>query len=95
MYGTVAHMQLKPGAEAEMQQQMKQYEALNVPGFVRSTIYRMDSNPNELYLAVVFENKEAYHANANNPERNALYEKMRSLLTRDPEWHDGEIIYYR
>ena len=95
MYGTVARMQLKPGAESKLQDYMRQFESLNVPGYVSSTVYRLDGAPNELYLAVVFENKDAYFANANNPEQDARYRQMRDLLTADPEWHDGEVVYHR
>ena len=95
MYGTVARMQLKPGAESQLQAQMQEFETLQVPGFVSSTVYRMDNAPNELCLAVVFESKETYFANANSPEQDARYRKMRELFTSDPEWHDGEVIYHQ
>lgn len=53
----------------------------------------MDKNANELMLVVMFESKDAYIANANEPAQNTRYEKMRGMLESDPEWHDGEIIY--
>jgi hypothetical protein len=53
----------------------------------------MDADANEFYVAVVFSSKEAYVANANSPEQNARFQAMRALLTSDPEWHDGEIVY--
>jgi antibiotic biosynthesis monooxygenase (ABM) superfamily enzyme len=93
MYGTIARMRLKPGAEAQMQELMKEYETLDVPGYVSSTVYRMDADSNEIYLAVVFEDKETYRANAGSPEQDARYRKMVELLDGEPDWHDGEVIY--
>ncbi len=93
MYGTVARMRLKPGVEAQMKEQLTRFEALDVPGFVTTYIYRMDADPDEIYMAVVFKDREAYFANANSPEQHSRYEQMRALLAADPEWHDGEIVY--
>jgi quinol monooxygenase YgiN len=93
MYGTVAKMRMKPGAEAQLQEQMQGFETLGVPGYVSSTVYRMDDDPNEIYLAVVFDSRETYHANAQSPEQDARYREMLALLEGEPEWHDGEIVY--
>jgi hypothetical protein len=53
----------------------------------------MDAQPDEFFMAAIFESKEAYVANARNPEQDARYRQLRELLVEDPEWHDGEIIY--
>lgn len=93
MYGTVARIRMKPGMEAQITEQMREYEAAQVPGSKAVYIYRMDAAPDEYYLAVVFESREAYFANANSPEQNARYQRLVELLTGEPEWHDGEIVY--
>jgi quinol monooxygenase YgiN len=93
MYGTIAKMQVKPGMEQRLQEFAGGSEGRNIPGYVNSVIYRMDANPNEYYLAVVFESKDAYLANANSPEQDADYRKLLELLVGEPEWHDGEIVY--
>ena len=95
MYGTVARMRLKAGSESRMQELMKEYETLDVPGYVATTVYRMDNDANEFYMAVVFEDAASYRANAESPEQNARYEKMVELLEGAPEWHDGEVVYSR
>jgi len=38
--------------------------------------------------------RETYHANAASPEQHARYLRLRALLTAEPEWHDGEVIYH-
>lgn len=92
MYGTIARLRVKPGVEAELAQQLRDFNAQRVPGFVRTEIYRMDADPAEHYMAVVFDSKEAYWANARSPEQDARFRQMLTLLEGEPEWHDGEII---
>jgi heme-degrading monooxygenase HmoA len=93
MYGTVARYRLKPGMEGQLIELAREFEAAQVPGFVASYAYRMDADPNNYYLAVVFESREAYVVNADSPEQDARYRQMLSLLEHAPEWHDGEIVY--
>ena len=93
MYGTVARMQIKPGAEGQLEQQLREFESLKVPGFVTTYVYHMDADPQTFYMAVVFDSKESYVANARSPEQDARYQQMRALLDSDPEWHDGEIVF--
>jgi len=92
MYGTIARLNVQPGKFDELMQHMQSYDHLPIPGMVHTHVYRADSNPDECWVAVAFESKEAYHANAGSPDQNSRYEAMRSLLTADPEWHDGDII---
>jgi heme-degrading monooxygenase HmoA len=90
-YGSVARMRLKPGAEDQMRQ-LTDADAGKIPGFAFSHVYRLDSGSNEYYLVVAFESREAYKANADNPEQHQRYLKYRELMEADPEWHDGEIV---
>jgi quinol monooxygenase YgiN len=93
MYGTVARLRAKPGTEAAFKQQQVEFDALKVPGFVGATVYRMDATADEYYLAVVFASKAAYEANAQDPAQDGRYQRLRALLTEDPDWHDGEIVH--
>lgn len=92
MYGTVARLQFKPGMQAEMQAQLDAVARRHVPGIVADYIYQTDADPNVHFLAVVFESKEAYLANAQSPEQHAEFLRLRELLAADPEWHDGTVI---
>ena len=91
MYGTVARLRIKPGAASQLDQNLQDFKALNVPGFLATYIYQMDADPNEVYMAVIFENKATYDANAQSPAQDARYRQMRALLESDPEWHDGAV----
>ncbi len=93
MYGTVAHLSAKPGTEAKMRESMREYESVKIPGAIATYIYRMDSNPNEYFMTVVFEDKDTYFANAHSPEQDARYRRLLDNLVKEPEWHDGEIVY--
>ncbi|HEY7035667.1 MAG TPA: antibiotic biosynthesis monooxygenase [Thermomicrobiales bacterium] len=92
MYGTVARMKIKPGAEEQLRQISRDFESIQVPGFVSQQIYRLDAHPNEYILVVAFESKDAYVANAGSPAQNDRYQQIRALLAAEPEWHDGEIV---
>jgi hypothetical protein len=60
---------------------------------VNTFVYRMDNDPNELYMAVVFEDKDSYMKNAGDPAQHERFLKMMEALESEPEWHDGEIVY--
>jgi heme-degrading monooxygenase HmoA len=95
MYGTIARLRIKAGMEDQfrqlLQSQASVFESGQVPGFVTSYTYRMDADPNDFFIAAVFESREAYWENAQRPEQDARYRQWLLLLEGEPEWHDGEI----
>ncbi len=94
MYGTVARMKVKPGEVDALKKVMDEFSATRQPkGYLGEIVYQTDNDPNELFVAVFFSSKEDYHANANDPEQDKEYQKMRAHLASDPEWHDGEVIH--
>ena len=93
MYGTIARFRAKPGMEERLKEQLHEFDEAKVPGAIAEYVYKSDSDPNVYELAVVFESKEAYFANANSPEQNARYERLMEMMSGEPEWHDGEIVY--
>lgn len=89
MYGTIAKLITKPGAIEEI----KRMESGRHPaGYIGSYVYQSDQDANELWLVVIFENKETYMANADSPEQDAEFRRLMNYLVTEPEWHDGEII---
>lgn len=92
-YGTVAHMRAKKGMLEELRKMTEAEDMMDIPGYVATVVYQMDADPDELYMAVVFESKEAYTKNADSPEQDARYRDFIKLLDGEPEWHDGTIIY--
>ena len=96
MYGTIGRLRIKSGMEDQFRQliegQAPAFEAGQIPGFIVSFSYRMDADPNDYYLAVVFESREVYWANAQSPDQDARYRQWLPLLDGEPEWLDGEIV---
>jgi quinol monooxygenase YgiN len=93
MYGTVARMKVKPGAIEALKRLAEDESDGKIKGYRGQYVYQMDENPNEIYLAVMFDSKESYFANADSPEQNERFEEMMKYLAKEPEWHDGEIIF--
>jgi heme-degrading monooxygenase HmoA len=92
MYGTIARMKVKPGALPALKKMSEEAHS-RAKGYAGSFIYQMDKDPNEIYVVVLFNSKQEYFANADSPEQNVEYEKMRKNLTAEPEWHDGEVAF--
>lgn len=95
MFGTVAHLRPKAGQEQAIIEQMRSWERERKPkvkGAVASYLYKSEKDPGELILAVVFQDRESYFANAEDPEQDRWFRRLRELLAADPTWEDGEII---
>ena len=56
-------------------------------------LMKKDEGDNEYYGVAIFTSKETYRANAESPEQDVWYRKMRDLLEADPVWNDGEFVY--
>lgn len=93
MYGTVAQMRVKAGMESGFAALSREIEERTVPGFIASFVYQMDRDSRDFFLAVVFESREAYHANAASPEQHQQFLKLMEYLESEPVWNDGEIVY--
>lgn len=92
-YGTVARTRVKPGKQDELLALMRSYDDLDIPGMKFAMMYQSDEDPEVYWMAVAFESKEAYHANANDPVQNERYAKQAALMAEEPQWHDGEIVH--
>jgi len=95
MYGTIARMRPKPGQTKAIVAMMEEWERTRrskIKGAVATYVYKPDRKPDELVMAVVFQDKKTYRANADDPEQDKWYQRFRALLQADPEWEDGEII---
>ena len=84
---------LKPGTADKFGEVALAQEATTIPGHVSTTVYRSDTNPDECWLVVAFEDQESYIKNADDPAQNERYMQLAQFFAGDPEWHDGEIVY--
>ena len=98
MYGTVATLKVKPGSQdalAELNERWWAERGSKVQGAVSSIIYKTDKDPNEYVLVAVFESKEAYTKNADDPEQDKWFREMASHFAAEPVWNDGEVVFYK
>jgi hypothetical protein len=94
MYGTVARLKFEStSTEEALQTVMASEGAANPAGAVATYIFRLDADPSEFYLVVLFEDKDTYFANADDPQTNVDYEKMAKFFAAEPRWHDGEVVF--
>ena len=92
MYGTVARMKFKPGSFEKMQELMKGFEERQVKGFVFNAVFRSNTDPNEVWMVVGFEDEASYRANAEDPQTDQMSQQYQPLMAAPPDWHDGEIV---
>jgi quinol monooxygenase YgiN len=93
MYSIVARLLLKPGMREQYLALAREIEIRGIPGWVAEYLYQSDANPDEFFMAVVFESEDAYQKNAESLEMDAACQRMRAMLAADPEWHDGAVVY--
>ena len=94
-YGTVYQMRPKPGAEPQLVAQLEEWERERkpkVPGAIGGYLFKPDNRPGQLIGAAIFRDRESYRANADDPEQDAWYRRLRGHLEADPEWDDGIIL---
>jgi heme-degrading monooxygenase HmoA len=93
VYGTVARMTLKPGAEEKVMQVMEGSQA-GREGHVATYVFKSDADPNVHFVTTIFESKSAYKKFADSPEQDKRFHQMKELLAAEPDWHDGEVIHH-
>ena len=91
-YGTIARMRVRPGAEAFLRAQLESLQPRGLQGWLSTTLYRSDRDPQDMWMVVAFESEEAYKRNAARENMDAVYRRLRSCLEQDPEWNDGFVI---
>ncbi len=91
MYGTCARMVVKQENRDKIREIVeRQMRQRQVAGYVASYVLSEDDSDNQ-WLFVVFEDRDSYMANADDPRQDADFGEIRALMESDPEWHDGEI----
>lgn len=88
-------MKVKPGKITEITKIMNSpddQERLKASGWQLTVVGARKDNPDEIWGMVIWDNSDNYKKNADSPDQNADYEKMRALLTADPEWFDCDVV---
>ena len=95
MYGTIFRMKVKGGQEQRVIQIFEEWNTQQKPvvkGAIGGLVMKPDGSSNELIGVAIFEDKQSYVANADNPGQQQWYAKLRDALEADPEWEDGEYV---
>ena len=93
MYGTVANIRVKAGQTDALRSLMQEWNTERKPkirGAVTGYLFQLDRDPQDCIMVGVFADKEAYQANANDPEQHAWFERIMTHLESEPQWNDGE-----
>jgi heme-degrading monooxygenase HmoA len=90
---TFFRMKVQPGKVDELVRMMSE-EPENAAGrgFQGAIVGQTKEDPNTVWAAVTWDTSERYYANADSPEQNAEYQRMRALLESDPEWFDCNVL---
>lgn len=95
MYGTVARLRPLPGQEQAVLAYVEHWareRKPRIPGAIGGYAYRLENDPRTWIFAVAFRDRESYRANAESPETDAEYRRLRAALAESPVWEDGEIV---
>ena len=94
MFGTIARVTVQPGKEEEFRALCEQWtrEVGASSGQATEYIFKAEGRPREYLSVAIFRDRETYRANAQDPETDRWYRRLRAVLEADPEWNDGEVI---
>ena len=90
MFGTVGHLRFDPANRDKLQQEMQDQAYLDVEGYRWGQFLLDENDPGHAVIVAVFEDRDTYFRNADDPAQDERYQRMRALLSEDPTWTDGE-----
>ena len=94
MYGTVAHMRIKAGhgdALRSLTQEWNVERRPKVRGAVTGYLFELDRDSQDWIMIGIFEDKEAFMSNANDPEQDRWFRRVMEHLESEPQWNDGAV----
>src|SRR6266508_4349442 len=90
MYGTVGRAHVRPENRDRLAEVVMNPAYAEVPGYRRGYLMFPENRENEVLIVAVFEDRDAYVRNADDPAQHRRYLEYRALLEDEPEWSDGE-----
>ncbi|MFL5767918.1 MAG: hypothetical protein ACJ758_08765 [Actinomycetota bacterium] len=90
MFGTVGHLRFDPANRNELHEQMQDDAYLSVEGYGWGQFLLDENDPGHAVIVAVFDDRATCFKNADDPAQDERYQRMRSLLSEDPSWTDGE-----
>jgi hypothetical protein len=92
MYGTVGRARVSPQNRDRLVEMMTSPAYVEVPGYRRGYLMFPENREGEVLIVAVFEDRESYRRNADDPAQHERYLAYRALLEDEPEWSDGEWV---
>lgn len=95
MYGSIFRLRPQDGREADVVALMEEWgrsRGQQVKGARAAYLLQSERRPGELVGVAVFDDKATYQANAEAPEQDAWYRRLRETLQEDPVWEDGAFL---
>ena len=92
MFGTVGRAHIKPENRERFAALMNDPKYADVPGYRHGYLMFPENRENEVIIVALFDDRESYFKNADDPAQHQRYVEYRALLEDDPEWTDGEWI---
>ena len=95
MFGSIFRMRSKAGHKETVVSLFQEWERERKPkvaGAIAGYLFSPDGKPNELIGVAVFQDKQSYFANAQDPAQDRWYRKVREHLEADPAWEDSEVV---
>jgi len=92
MYGTVGRAHVLPENRERLAALMLDPTYATLEGFRGGYLMFPENRQNEVLIVAMFEDRDTYMRNADDPKQNERYLEYRALLEDEPEWSDGEWI---
>ena len=92
MYGTVGRVKVKAENREKLVEVMRAQSNVNIPGYHKAYAMFPENHSDTAIMVVLFDDKDSYWKNANDPEQDKRYQEFAQFFESEPEWHDGEWI---
>ena len=89
-------MRTLPGKADELTRLMsdegRDADRMRAAGWMSTVIGQRKESDDEFWGAVTWDTSERYYANAEAPDQDAWFQRLRALLAEDPEWFDCDVV---
>jgi hypothetical protein len=90
MYGTVGRIRIKKEHQDTFLETLKGQGNVDIPGFKNGFVMFPENREGEAIMVAIFEDRDSYWKNANDPEQDKRYQEFSKYFEGEPEWSDGE-----